>query len=72
MSATIQHNQFTAGLSRFGPAGCLTELGIVHQGIVRRKKHVHVCISQSLDVTRPAKEFRKAKTRQPGLLVTYS
>jgi len=27
-----------AGLSRFGPDGCLTELGIVHQGVARQEK----------------------------------
>jgi len=27
-----------AGLSRFGSAGCLTELGIVHQGVAHREK----------------------------------
>ena len=32
-----------AGLSRFGLAGCLTELGIVHQGVARQKI-AHSCL----------------------------
>jgi len=33
-----------AGLSRFGPAGCLTELGIVHQGVARQVKSTFMVI----------------------------
>jgi hypothetical protein len=40
--ATAQHNlrrlYQKAGLSRFGPAGCLTEQGIVHQGVAHHEK----------------------------------
>jgi hypothetical protein len=50
-----------AGLSRFGLAGCLTELGIVHQGVARLDNARHVYIAQPLDGTRPAKEFRQGQ-----------
>jgi hypothetical protein len=39
---TAQHNlrwlNQKAGLSRFGPAGCLAERGIVHQGVAHHEK----------------------------------
>ena len=39
---TAQHNlrwlYQKAGLSRFGSAGCLTERGIVHQGVAQHEK----------------------------------
>jgi hypothetical protein len=50
-----------AGLSRFGSAGCLTELWIVHQGVAHYKMQAHGHIAQPLDGTRPAKEFRQGQ-----------
>jgi len=73
---TAQHNfpwlHLKAGLSRFGPAGCLTERGIVHQGVAYYEKQGQVCTAQPLDGTRTAKEFRQGQNATTRPWIDYA
>jgi len=54
-------------LSRFGPAGCLTERGIVHQGVARQEKGTFMFVLRNpLMLRGPRRSSGRAKTRQPG------
>jgi len=68
MHVTPQHNlrwsHHKAGLSRFGSAGCLTERGIVHQGVARQEKaRSYLYCATPLMLRGPRRSSGRAKTR---------
>jgi len=56
-----------AGLSRFGLAGCLTELDIVHLGVARQENSTFMFVLLNpLMLRGQRRSSGRAKTRQSG------
>jgi len=64
------HNQFTAGLSRFGPAGTPSRVSY-HQGVAQNNHEPAFLLvgNPLMNDARLSQTADRAKTRQPGLLV---
>jgi hypothetical protein len=64
------HNQFTAGLSRFGPAGTPSRVSY-HQGVAQNNHEPAFLLvgNPLMNDAQLSQTADRAKTRQPGLLV---
>jgi hypothetical protein len=65
---STQHNQFTAGLSRFGPAGTPSRVSY-HQGVAQNNHEPAFLLvgNPLMNDAQLSQTADRAKTRQPGL-----